>query len=66
MSEEEQYKCLINEEEQYSLWPSYKEIPIGWKQIGPEGDKQTVLDYIKDNWKDMRPKSLREKMNDQN
>lgn len=59
----EEYICLINEEEQYSLWFAWKKIPLGWKQVGPTGNKQVCLDYIKEVWTDMRPKSLRDEMN---
>ena len=64
MSEEdnEEYICLINEEKQYSIWFAWKEVPIGWEQIGPRGTKQEVLNYIKEVWTDMRPKSLRDQM----
>lgn len=27
--DEEEYICLINEEEQYSIWFAWKEIPLG-------------------------------------
>lgn len=62
-TEDKNYICLINEEEQYSLWWTWKEIPHGWKQVGPTGSKEECLEYIKNNWIDMRPKSLREEMN---
>ncbi|WPY01797.1 MbtH-like protein (plasmid) [Candidatus Trichorickettsia mobilis] len=62
MSEEKKYLCLINEEEQYSLWFENKHIPLGWKQVGPVGNKEDCLQYIKEAWQDMRPKSLRDKM----
>lgn len=63
MSENHQdYMCLINEEEQYSIWFAWKEVPIGWKQVGSKGTKEECLSYIKEVWVDMRPKSLREKM----
>jgi len=58
----EKYICLINTEEQYSLWFAWKAIPDGWKQVGPTGSKEECLEYIKKVWTDMRPKSLREKM----
>lgn len=67
MSEEqEKYMCLINEEEQYSLWFAWKKIPLGWKQVGPEGSKEECLSYIGKVWTDMRPKSLREQMEKSN
>lgn len=56
------YKVVVNHEEQYSIWPEYKENPLGWKDVGKSGPKAECLDYIKEIWTDMRPLSLREKM----
>lgn len=56
------YKVVINHEEQYSIWPLDRENPLGWKDAGKEGAKQECLDYIKEVWTDMRPLSLRKKM----
>jgi len=56
------YKVVMNHEEQYSIWPDYKEIPAGWSAVGKAGPKQECLDYIKEIWTDMRPLSLRKKM----
>jgi MbtH protein len=58
----EEYICLKNEEDQYSLWLKHKDIPLGWKKVGLEGSKEECLEYIKNTWTDMRPRSLREKM----
>jgi MbtH protein len=54
------FVVLMNDEDQYSLWPGFKEIPAGWKQVGPTGSKQECLAYVDANWTDMRPRSLRE------
>lgn len=56
------YLILINNEEQYSLWPSYLAIPNGWKAIGKERTKDECLSYIEKTWIDMRPLSLRKQM----
>jgi uncharacterized protein YbdZ (MbtH family) len=56
------YKVVVNHEEQYSIWPEYKENPLGWKEVGKVGRKAECLAYIKDVWTDMRPLSLRKKM----
>ena len=56
------YKVVVNHEEQYSIWPDYKEIPLGWKDVGKSGLKSECLAYIKEVWTDMRPLSLRRKM----
>lgn len=56
------YEVVANHEEQYSIWPEFKEIPDGWIAVGPQGKKEDCLDYIEKIWTDMRPKSLRDKM----
>lgn len=56
------YKVVVNDEEQYSIWPEYKEIPLGWRDAGKAGPKAECLEYIKEVWTDMRPLSLRKKM----
>ena len=56
------YKVVVNHEEQYSIWPEYKENPLGWNDVGKSGPKAECLAYIKEIWIDMRPLSLRKKM----
>ncbi len=56
------YKVVINHEEQYSIWPKTRENPLGWKDVGKAGTKQECLAYIEEVWTDMRPLSLRRKM----
>ena len=58
------YFCLINDEGQYSLWPDHIEIPKGWKQVGPVGDKASCLAWVDANWTDMRPLSLVRQMSE--
>jgi MbtH protein len=53
------FKILINHEGQHSIWPISQPIPAGWDQIGPEGPKQDCLEWIKMNWPDIAPLSLR-------
>lgn len=54
-----EYQVLINEEEQYCLWPAIQPVPLGWKSVVGPKDKSACLEYIKENWIDMRPKTLR-------
>jgi MbtH protein len=53
---------LINDEEQYSLWPIFKKIPGGWKSVGKEGTEEECMKYVDEVWTDMRPRSLRLRM----
>jgi MbtH protein len=59
------YRVVVNHEEQYSIWPIHKENPPGWRDAGKSGTKAECLSYIDEVWTDMRPLSLRLKMDKQ-
>jgi MbtH protein len=54
-----EFVVVVNDEGQYSIWPSYKTIPSGWKPDGKRGQKADCLAHIDEVWTDMRPISLR-------
>ncbi|MCD9187649.1 MAG: MbtH family NRPS accessory protein [Pyrinomonadaceae bacterium] len=56
------YTVVVNEEEQYSIWFTDRELPLGWKEAGKTGSKEECLSYIEEVWTDMRPLSLRKQM----
>ncbi|HEY7509607.1 MAG TPA: MbtH family protein [Vicinamibacteria bacterium] len=56
------YKVVLNHEEQYSIWPAERENAPGWRDEGKRGTKQECLAHIKEVWTDMRPLSLRKRM----
>jgi len=56
------YKVVVNHEEQYAIWQEYKEMPLGWKDVGKVGQKSECLAFIKEVWTDMRPLSRRKKI----
>jgi uncharacterized protein YbdZ (MbtH family) len=56
------YKVVVNHEEQYSIWPADRENPLGWRDVGKSGPKAECLAYIGAVWTDMRPLSLRQRM----
>ncbi|WJY37089.1 MbtH family protein [Streptomyces sp. P9-2B-2] len=61
-NEDGEFFVLVNDEDQHSLWPTFAEVPSGWRVVlGPES-RQRCLDHIEENWTDMRPRSLREAM----
>jgi len=68
MSNEEQdtttYTVVRNHEEQYSIWPQGKDLPPGWEAMDKSGPKEECLQYIGEVWTDMRPLSLRKKMDE--
>jgi MbtH protein len=61
-NEDGEFFVVANDEEQYSIWPSDRDIPAGWHAVGVAAKRADCLDWIERNWTDMRPKSLREAM----
>ncbi|HEY9415116.1 MAG TPA: MbtH family NRPS accessory protein [Pseudonocardia sp.] len=62
MDDDAQYMVLRNDEDQYSLWLADLEVPAGWHKVGKEGGKEECSAYVDEVWTDMRPRTLRERM----
>jgi MbtH protein len=60
------FHVVVNDEEQYSIWPSGRGIPPGWRKAGFSGTKAECLAHIDSVWTDMRPLSLKKSMAEQN
>ncbi|WP_424535752.1 MbtH family protein [Sphaerisporangium viridialbum] len=56
------YRVVLNDEDQYSIWPANRPMPSGWRAEGTEGAKDDCLARIDEVWTDMRPRSLRLRM----
>ncbi|MFO0566286.1 MAG: MbtH family NRPS accessory protein [Polyangiaceae bacterium] len=54
-----EYQVVINDEEQYSIWPLERALPAGWRGAGKSGPKSACLTFIREVWTDMRPLSVR-------
>jgi MbtH protein len=57
--EDGRFYVLVNDEEQHSLWPAFAEIPAGWQRVFGDARRAECVEYVEQNWADMRPKSLR-------
>ncbi|CAM5648267.1 MbtH family protein [Streptomyces coeruleorubidus] len=60
-----EYRVVLNAEEQYSIWPAGRELPAGWSAEGTQGTREECLARIDEVWTDMRPLSLRRRMETQ-
>ncbi|MEU6908820.1 MbtH family NRPS accessory protein [Streptomyces coeruleorubidus] len=60
-----EYRVVLNAEEQYSIWPAVRELPAGWSAEGTQGTREECLARIDEVWTDMRPLSLRRRMETQ-
>ncbi|MEU8449387.1 MbtH family protein [Streptomyces globisporus] len=56
------YMVLVNDENQHSLWPVTVDVPAGWTVAHPSDTREACLRYIEENWTDMRPRSLAQRL----
>ena len=56
------FKVVLNDEEQYSIWPAERDNALGWRDEGTRGTREVCLDHIDRIWTDMRPLSVRQAM----
>jgi len=64
--EDGQFYVLVNDEDQHSLWPTFAEVPDGWRIMFGADVRRNCVDYVESHWTDMRPRSLREAMDAEN
>jgi MbtH protein len=57
-NEDGSFRVLVNDENQHSLWPDFAEVPQGWRVVFGVAGRKACLDYVEENWTDMRPASL--------
>ncbi|MFF1918010.1 MbtH family protein [Streptomyces sp. NPDC058239] len=55
--EEGIFLVVTNDENQYSLWPDWREVPVGWRTVSGPDSRQNCLAHIEQNWTDLRPAS---------
>ncbi|WP_415947324.1 MbtH family protein [Streptomyces sp. KLOTTS4A1] len=55
---EGRFHVLVNDEDQYSLWPAFAEIPAGWRPVLKDAGHAQSEAYITEHWTDMRPRSV--------
>jgi len=53
------YAVVVNDEQQYAIWPVIRDLPVGWKESGYRGSRSDCLAHIEMVWTDMRPLSVR-------
>ncbi|MFF3285664.1 MbtH family protein [Streptomyces sp. NPDC003023] len=52
------FLVLVNEENQHSMWPSFAEVPAGWRTVFGADTREACLAYVESHWTDLRPASL--------
>lgn len=50
-----EFRVLVNELQQHSLWPEFADVPAGWVVVFGPAPKPDCLDYVTENWDDITP-----------
>ncbi|MDF6045870.1 MbtH family NRPS accessory protein [Streptomyces sp. JH14] len=53
------HTVVVNEQEQYSVWPDLVAVPQGWRETGRRGTHAECLEHIESVWTGLRPLSIR-------
>lgn len=59
---DDSYIVVRNTDEQYSIWRAGRPVPSGWLDAGEHGTKDECLRFIRKNWSDIRPVSVRNRL----
>jgi len=60
-----QFTVLINHEAQYGIWPASKPVPEKWRAVGVTGSREDCLAFVRREWTDMRPLSVRQRQDNE-
>jgi MbtH protein len=52
------FLVLVNDERQHSLWPADIAVPSGWTVAHAADTRAACVDFVEQNWTDLRPASL--------
>lgn len=56
------FHVVVNDEGQHSLWPTFADVPAGWRTVFGEASRTECLEFVEQNWTDLRPLSLQRAM----
>jgi natural product biosynthesis luciferase-like monooxygenase protein len=56
MSEQEQFRVVVNGEGRHALWPATRSVPAGWRETLAPADRSAALEYVGRNWTGLAPR----------
>ena len=55
----DEFRVVVNDEGQHSLWPTALVVPHGWTVTSGPGSREECVERIEADWPDIRPRGLR-------
>ena len=50
-----QFRVVVNERGQHSLWPEFADVPDGWVPVYGPAQRTECHDYVEQHWQDITP-----------
>lgn len=55
---ESMHQVIVNEENQFVVWPDARSIPTGWRHVGRTGTKSELTAYLREMFVETLPMPL--------
>jgi MbtH protein len=56
--EDSLFHVVVNDEEQHSIWPTFAEVPAGWRITFGPASTVDCMAHVDENWTDLRPRAI--------
>lgn len=52
---EGRFHVLVNDAQEYSLWPTFASVPQGWRTVLADATHEQAVDYVEEHWTTLTP-----------
>lgn len=42
------HQLIVNDQEQFAVWPSRRRVPAGWRPVGRTGTRESLTEYLRE------------------
>lgn len=42
------HQLIVNDQEQFAVWPSRRRVPDGWRPVGRTGTRESLTEYLRE------------------
>lgn len=52
------HQLIVNDQEQFAVWPAARRVPAGWRAAGRTGTRESLGEYVREILVETRPAPL--------
>ncbi|MDP3819887.1 MAG: MbtH family NRPS accessory protein [Burkholderiales bacterium] len=42
------HQLIVNDQEQFAVWPATRRVPNGWRPVGRTGTRESLTEYLRE------------------